>query len=567
MRKKAVKSKLKGLDSTRIAVILCVLTMVIYFLSYMDIKNVHYPLDNVHFFDSPDDSASEESILKNIDDSTNEESILKDIDDSTSEESILNNTEYHSNNEESPMNDTEYSSNIIELDYDPYMQLFDAFMKGQLHLDWEVDEKLLELENPYNLEERTEVNYLWDRAYYDGKYYTYFGITPIITIMFPFYFLSGMLPSPVLIQFIYMLIFAIVFPKLLMMLLNRFGEKTPTVLKILITYTAYLSSFDLLIGRGDAPFYYIACTAAIAFLTWFAYLFFKGVFTDNHKERCIYFLVAGLMFAFSFHARVNKAFMGVFYIVPIVIFYIILGKQTKKKKLIELGCLGFFVIIGFVISFLYNYARFDDILEFGANYQLTVTDVSAYKLDISEFDDAIEYYYKTELIDNMMNDRWEFMRDKLKLSKYNLRSVDRYLYVSEHFGLYAVPFMLFSLMAVWIVFSKKNSWPYKITLVSTVIGGFIMAWLDFCLGGVIFRYLTDFSTEIAVCSALVALYILEMTYSMENKKVAMLLKTFVVIVMVVSIYKAVQITVIDSEYHLFDIREKSLIARLFNVKN
>ena len=233
----------------------------------------------------------------------------------------------------------------------------------------------------------------------------------------------------------------------------------------------------------------------------------------------------------------------------------------------ELGCLSFFVIIGFAISFSYNYARFDNILEFGANYQITVTDVSEYKLDISEFDDAIEYYYKTELVDNMMNDRWEFMRDKLKLTKYNLRSVDRYLYVSEHFGLYAVPFMLFSLMAVWIAFSKKNSWPYKITLLSTVVGGFIMAWLDFCLGGVIFRYLTDFSTEIAVCSALAALYILEMTYSLKNKKVAAFLKSFVVIVLVVSIYKAFQITVIDSEYHLFDIRENSLIAKLFNVKS
>ena len=237
-----------------------------------------------------------------------------------------------------------------------------------------------------------------------------------------------------------------------------------------------------------------------------------------------------------------------------------------EKKLIELSCLSFFVVIGFVFSFAYNYARFDDIFEFGANYQLTMTDVTEYKLDISEFDDAVEYYYKAELIDNMMNDKWEFMRDKLKLTRYNRGSVDRFLYVSEYFGLYAVPFMIFSLMAIVIIFLKKNSWSYKITLLSTVVGGFIMAWLDFCLGGVHFRYLTDFSTEIAVCSALVVLYILEMSYSLKNKKVAMLVKTFIVIMLVVSIYKAFQIIVIDS-VSLFDIKDETIIARLFNVNN
>ena len=524
-----MKSKFKWLNSTRIAVILCVFTMVIYWLSYMEIKNIEYPL--------------KDEIPK----------------------------------------------------YSAYVQQFDAFMKGQLHIDWEVDEKLLEMENPYNYEERekikvdylfdrayydekydsyfitpivtvTKVDYLFDRAYYDGKYYSYFGITPIITVMFPFYLLSGMLPAPLLVQFIYMLIFAIFFPKLVMMLLDKYSKKTPAGLKILLTYIAYLSSFNLLIGRGTQPFYYIASTAAIAFLTWFAYLFFKGIYTENHKKRCIYFLAAGLMFSLSFHARVIKAFTGVFFIVPVVIFYLILGKQTWKKKLIELGCLSFFVVIGFVFSFAYNYARFDDIFEFGANYQLTMTDVTEYKLDISEFDDAVEYYYKAELIDNMMNDKWEFMRDKLKLTSYNRGSVDRFLYVSEYFGLYAVPFMIFSLMAIVIVFLKKNSWSYKITLLSTVVGGFIMAWLDFCLGGVHFRYLTDFSTEIAVCSALVVLYILEMSYSLKNKKVAMLVKTFIVIMLVVSIYKAFQIIVIDS-INLFDIKDETIIERLFNVNN
>ena len=37
-------------------------------------------------------------------------------------------------------------------------------------------EELLELENPYDPDERAELSYPWDRVYFEGKYYSYFGI-------------------------------------------------------------------------------------------------------------------------------------------------------------------------------------------------------------------------------------------------------------------------------------------------------------------------------------------------------------------------------------------------------
>ena len=426
-------------------------------------------------------------------------------------------------------------------------------------MDWEPDSKLVALDNPYEPSERKDMDYLWDRAYYNGRYYSYFGITPIVTLIYPFYFISGIIPAPLLMQFIYIGIFAVVFPKLMMMLLDRYGKKVSSVFKVLLTYTSYVSSLDLLYGRGRNPFYYIACTAAIAFITWFAYLFFKGIFEEEHRKRCIYFVFAGLMFALSFHARVNTAFMAVFFIVPVVIGKLILAKKTWKVKLTEIGCLGLFVAVGFMLSFVYNYARFGNILDFGTNYQLTVTDVSNYKLDISEFDDAIKYYYEANLLKSVGE-------NKVVFSDHDMESVDRYLYVSQYVGLYYIPFMMFGLMGIVMAFDKGKGKLYKITLLSTVLGGFIMAWINFCLGGVIFRYLADFSTEVAVCAALGVLYVLEQSYYFENKRVAMLLKVFIVLVMVVSIYKAFQIMTVTNG-NLFDIRENTFIGRLFNIKN
>ena len=161
-----MKNKIKWLNPTRIAIILCVSTMFLYWMSYMGIHNVEYPLNKV------------------------------------------------------------ISS------YDPYIQQFDAFMKGQLHLDWQPDEKLLVLENPYDISARQDIDYLWDRAFYNGKYYSYFGITPIVTIIYPFYFISGIIAAPLLIQFIYMLVFSIFFPKLLMLLFNKYGQQVSTKIKV-----------------------------------------------------------------------------------------------------------------------------------------------------------------------------------------------------------------------------------------------------------------------------------------------------------------------------------------------
>ena len=48
--------------------------------------------------------------------------------------------------------------------YNPYVQQFDAFQKGQLHIDVEPEQELLELANPYDPAQRQGIYYLWDRA-------------------------------------------------------------------------------------------------------------------------------------------------------------------------------------------------------------------------------------------------------------------------------------------------------------------------------------------------------------------------------------------------------------------
>ena len=42
---------------------------------------------------------------------------------------------------------------------------------------------------------KKNVSYHWDRAFYNGKYYSYFGLAPLFMVYYPVYWLTGMLPT------------------------------------------------------------------------------------------------------------------------------------------------------------------------------------------------------------------------------------------------------------------------------------------------------------------------------------------------------------------------------------
>lgn len=83
-----------------------------------------------------------------------------------------------------------------------YEELTEAVFSGQLSLKEEPAAFLAEMDNPYDPRAREaaarehDAYYLNDVAYYNGKYYTYFGLTPALLFFFPVRLLTGkILPS------------------------------------------------------------------------------------------------------------------------------------------------------------------------------------------------------------------------------------------------------------------------------------------------------------------------------------------------------------------------------------
>lgn len=82
-----------------------------------------------------------------------------------------------------------------------YARLAQALAEGRVWIDTDRDQAALELlgqlENPYDpaarqaLFQGRDFKYAWDTAYYNGHYYVYFGVVPVLLSYLPWYLLTG----------------------------------------------------------------------------------------------------------------------------------------------------------------------------------------------------------------------------------------------------------------------------------------------------------------------------------------------------------------------------------------
>ncbi len=109
--------------------------------------------------------------------------------------------------------DPSYTGGIPE-HHRQYQKLAEALREGSVALLEEPAEAFLTMTNPYDLDYRRDVlirnnaTYLWDTAYFEGKYYVYFGVVPVLLFHFPYHVLTGgALPNHIAVFFALVLLF------------------------------------------------------------------------------------------------------------------------------------------------------------------------------------------------------------------------------------------------------------------------------------------------------------------------------------------------------------------------
>lgn len=408
--------------------------------------------------------------------------------------------------------------------WQPYIQQFDAFMKGQLHIDVEPSAELLALENPYSPDARAGISYLYDRALYDGKYYSYFGIAPILTVYLPFYLIGGFLPTDCTVTGIFSFVTALFLPWAVIEWAKLRKENMRPWFAGVCAVGAFFASGLLLIQRGRMPFYYIASIAGMAFISAFLFFLLKAYNLKNKAGRGAMLFLAGLSFGLAFLSRINSVVAPAVLVAVFVIIYFI--RSIKGKKILrffgEMVVLALPVAASIGVSLYYNYLRFGDILQFGADYQLTVLNASLYEPSASGFFGAI-YHFFLQLFEP--SDNFPY----IGFSTQRFADYGRLVYTDSNYGIFAFPFMLSLLLCPVLLKSKKISKSGKTMITAALVSMLFTAFLDFCMGGVIFRYTADISLIAAFVSAAVILEICFIIQENHDKKVSSVAKKAVVI--------------------------------------
>ncbi len=381
--------------------------------------------------------------------------------------------------------------------YSPYVQQFDAFLKGQLHLDVQPSAELLALENPYSPIGRGEADCLFDRAFFEGKYYSYFGIAPIIFVYLPYYLIFGRVPTDSTVSGVFSFMTAFFLP-LAVIEWSRFRNKIRPWLSTVLAVAVFFASSVLIIQRGRAQFYYVACIAGMAFVSAFLFFFTKWLNAKSKRSKILLMLFAGLSFAFGMLSRLNSVVPIAMAAVAFVIIYGIHSIKNKKTPfyLGEMAALGLPVAAAIAFLLWYNNARFGSPLQFGTAYQLTVADTSFYEISAKGIFPSVFHYFFQPF---GFSDTFPY----IGLTRTVLSDYGKYFYIDSNFGIFVYPIMLSLFLVPALLKNKKLSAGGKAMLSVCVLSLFITAFLNFCMGGVIFRYTADISVLAAFISAVI----------------------------------------------------------------
>ena len=383
----------------------------------------------------------------------------------------------------------------------PYVQMFDALQNGRAWVDIPVDERLETLENPYDNEERTKsgIPAAWDRAYYNGKYYCYFGITPVLTIYYPFWFLFHKLPTLTMANFVCGMISALVMCLLVLALVRLYVPK-PNFLLLLLLIPASVLTCGCFYMEQYPGMYTVPVASGITSLLMTLYLGTQALLTEKPKLRCCLLAGSGLEFSMCVGARPGMALGALALAAPFIA--ILLDKQfSVKYRAAQAGAFLIPALLGMSGLMYWNYIRFDSPLDFGAAYQFTVSDIHANKVDPSLLFAGIfqNFFQPLEL-----TNQFPFFHTRgFCMSNYGMFS-----YAEPLMGAMWIPTLGIGTFLVPESLKMQGNALEKFRtrgfILSCVVLAVLLAWIDLCLGGTTQRYIFDFVPLLTV-SSLIAL--------------------------------------------------------------
>lgn len=259
-----------------------------------------------------------------------------------------------------------------------YAELARSMAHGQLSLEEEPPQWLVDMDNPYDkgardeLQKQTGEEYLFDVAFYEGKYYVYFGVVPVLLFYLPFFLLTGANFPTAIGVWLSILAFILGCTALLDRFARYHFKHVSLGLFLLLQVPLIMCSGILYLAKFPT-FYSLPIALALAFTVWGLYCWMRGRASDRAY---IWYLVGSLCMALVAGCRPQ---LLVFSLLAFPLFwrkFITERHIATSKGIKEFICLiAPYAVVAAGIM-LYNKARFGSLTDFGANYNLTVNDMT-----------------------------------------------------------------------------------------------------------------------------------------------------------------------------------------------
>jgi tetratricopeptide (TPR) repeat protein len=244
-----------------------------------------------------------------------------------------------------------------------YNLLVLGFRAGQLYLKKDVPAILAQMPDPYT-PSPLRPNGVMDLSYYKGKLYLYFGPTPALLLFWPYVKLTNhYLSSKDAVVFCCSVGFLVSVVLLCWLWRTYFRDVS---LAVVVAGTLALGMVPFiapLLVRCEVWEVPISCAYMLTMMS------LAGIWKAlHHSERRTYWLVAAsLAFGLAIGARADLAFTAIMLVIPVIQAW--REKRRLCAPLVAVSLPVAFVGLGLMM---YNWRRFDDPLESGLRYALTL---------------------------------------------------------------------------------------------------------------------------------------------------------------------------------------------------
>jgi len=254
-----------------------------------------------------------------------------------------------------------------------YNQLTEGFMDGHLYLNREIPPQLLRLRDPYDRKANiflragkgiSNEGSIHDLSYYKGRFYLYFSAVPVITIFLPYALLTGTYLHQVTACVIFCAIGFCAQACVLAEMRKRFWDQiSESRFCFLLVALGTLNLCPLLLRRADVWEVPVACGYAFASIS----IYFASKLYFSRQSRARDIILLGTSIAFAIVCRPTLIVFTPLCLIPLWNSF----HFQRTKFFATIVYLAVPAALIGTIAIWYNYARFENAMEFGMHYQLS----------------------------------------------------------------------------------------------------------------------------------------------------------------------------------------------------